>query len=342
MTQTTTPGGQVERLVNQMNSVEVGETPSDVVYSENKLDLLHYEPRTKDQEDVPILITYALINKPYILDLQPDRSVVRTLLDQGMDVYLIRWGEPSRLDAHLTLDDYVNRYIHNCLQVVCDRSGVDAVTLLGYCMGGTLSAMYASQHPENVRNLILMAAGLSFSGDGGILELWGDRDHFKPEELTNTFGNVPAEFLAGGFDLLEPVNNLVTKYRQFCQNADNEEFVENFARMEKWIEDGVDLAGDAFVQFIRSIYQENRLINNEMELDGKPVDIQNITMPVLQLVAEHDHLIPPEASIPFNEEISSDDTEIFDFPVGHIGLSVSSSSHEDLWPEVCNWIRERS
>ncbi|MFC7045679.1 class III poly(R)-hydroxyalkanoic acid synthase subunit PhaC [Halobacteriaceae archaeon GCM10025711] len=325
-----------------MANVEVGQTPSEVVYTENKLKLLHYEPLTEEQYDVPILVVYALINRPYILDLQPDRSVVRTLLEQGFDVYLIDWGEPSRLDANLTMDDYVNRYIENCVDVVRDRSGEDAINILGYCMGGTMSTMYAALKPEKVRNLALMAAGLEFDDTGGLLELWGKEDYYEPSAVTDAYGNMPSEFLDVGFALMDPVDNYVTKYIRLFDNVENEDFVRNFARMEKWLTDGIDVAGDTYVQFLEDIYQDNKLIRNELVIGDDHVDIQNITMPVLQIVGEYDHLIPPEASIPFNDAIPAEDTAVMEFPTGHIGLSVSSKSHAQLWPDVCDWFAERS
>ncbi|WP_440990130.1 class III poly(R)-hydroxyalkanoic acid synthase subunit PhaC [Haloarchaeobius baliensis] len=324
-----------------IQEVDVGETPSEVVYEENKLRLLHYESRTDEQEPIPILIVYALINRPYILDLQPDRSVIRTLLDKGYDVYMIDWGEPSTLDRSLTLDDYVNRYIDNCVDEVRQRSGQDAINVLGYCMGGTMSTMYAALHPEKVHTLALMAAGLCFAGDSGVLELWGAEDYYDPEKVTDTFGNVPAEFLDVGFALMDPVQNYVTKYVRFYENMEDEDFVENFARMEEWLGDGIDVAGETYNEFIRDVYQENKLMENELYLGGEHVDIDNITMPVLQIVAEYDHLIPPEASKPFNDVLPTDDKTIMEFPTGHIGMSVSSRSHAELWPDVCDWFGER-
>ncbi len=325
-----------------LENVEVGQTPSEVVYEENKLRLLHYEPKTEAQHDTPILIVYALINKPYILDLQPDRSVVQTLLEAGFDVYLIDWGEPSKLDRSLSLDDYVNRYIDNCVDEVCERAGVDAVNILGYCMGGTKSVMYSALHPEKVENLALMASGLCFTGEGGVLELWGADEYYDPTRVTETFDNVPAEFLDVGFALMDPIANNVTKYVRFYDNMDDEDFVENFARMERWLDEGIDVAGEAYEEFIEDVYQANQLVENELYLNGKHVDITNIDMPVLQIVAEYDHLIPPEASKPFNDAIPAEDTEIMEFATGHIGMSVSSRSHAELWPDVCEWLEARS
>ncbi|PSQ64155.1 MAG: class III poly(R)-hydroxyalkanoic acid synthase subunit PhaC, partial [Halobacteriales archaeon SW_9_67_24] len=236
--------------LNRMLSVEVGETPSEVVYTENKLELLHYEPRTDQQHDVPILVIYALINKPFILDLQPDRSVIRRLLEAGFDVYMIDWNEPSRLDQHLTLDDYVNRYIDNCVDEVREASGRDSINVLGYCMGGTMSAMYAALHPEKVRNLGLMAAGLCFDDTGGVLELWGDEEFFSPDDLRAIYGNASAEMLDVGFALMDPVSNYVSKYVRLYDNLDNDDFVANFGRMERWLSEGIDVAGATFAQFV--------------------------------------------------------------------------------------------
>ena len=325
-----------------MGEVEIASTPSEVVYEENKLELRHYEARTDEQHDVPILIVYALINKPTILDLQPDRSVVRTLLEQGFDVYLIDWNEPSLMDANLTLEDYVDRYMDNCVDVVRERSGQESINVLGYCMGGTMSVMYAALHPEKVRNLGLMAAGLCFAGDGGLLELWGDEEHYSPEKVVETFHNAPADFLDAGFALMEPVENLVGKYARLYDNLEDEEFVENFARMERWVSDGIDVSGTTYQQFLEEIYQENKLARNELYLGEQHIDLGRIEMPILQIVGEYDHLIPPEASTSFNDLVASEDTTAIEFPTGHIGLSVSSRSHEQLWPEVCEWYAERS
>ncbi|WP_254767494.1 class III poly(R)-hydroxyalkanoic acid synthase subunit PhaC [Salinilacihabitans rarus] len=330
-----------ERL-GDIASVEVGQTPSEAIYSENKLDLLHYEPLTDDPHDTPLLVVYALINRPYILDLQPDKSVVRRFLEDGFDVYLIDWGEPSRLDASLTLGDYVNRYIDNCADVVLERTGTDAINILGYCMGGTLSTMYAALHPEKVNNLGLMATGLCFDDTGGILEQWGSEEYFDPGAITGTYGNVPAEFLAAGFAQMNPVDTYLGKYTILLDNLDDRTAVENFGRMERWVRDGVDVAGEAYRQFIEDIYQENALYQNELVLDGGPVDIENLTMPMLQIIGSFDHLIPPEASKPFTDVIPSADTDIYEFPTGHVGMAVSGKAHAELWPRVATWFRERS
>ena len=330
-----------ERAV-EMETIDVGQTPSEVVYEENKLELLHYESQTDEQNEVPILVVYALINKPYILDLQSDRSVIRQLLDAGHDVYMIDWNEPSRLDQHLGLDDYINRYIENCVDEVADRSGQDSINVLGYCMGGTMTSIYAALNPEKINALGLMAAGLCFEKTGGVLEEWGNDEYYDPQAVVDNYGNVPAEFLDTGFALMDPVDNYVSKYITMYENLESDGFVANFSRMERWLDEGIDLAGTAYVEFLEDIYQNNSLYRNELEIGGEDVDVGNIDMPIIQILGEYDHLIPPGASKPFNDVVGSDDVTTIEYPTGHIGLSVSSSSHEEVWPKVCDWYHDVS
>jgi polyhydroxyalkanoate synthase len=327
-----------DRLTTLLTA-DVGHTSSDVIYEENTLELHRYEPPEQTHE-TPICIVYALVNRPYILDLQPDRSVIQALLDAGFTVYLVDWGEPSRLDTSLGLDDYVCRYIDNCVDAVCADAGVEQTHLLGYCMGGTLSTMYTARFQERVRTLSLMATPVVVDETAGLLEQWVQ--YYDPQTVANTYGNVPADLLAVQFALMEPVENLLTKYVTFFENIDDEEFVEMFARMERWTWDGVDVAGRVFVEFIEDIYRNNRLIDGEMTLAGESVDPEDIDVPLLQIVGEHDHIVPPASSRPLNDAVASDDERIIEFPAGHIGISVSGSAHTDLWPTVCSWLGERS
>ena len=334
-----------------IRNIDVGMTPSEVVYEENKLELLHYKPEDAgidvpedEQNEVPILVVYALINKPFILDLQPDRSVIRRLLEDGHDVYMIDWNEPSRLDQHLGLHDYINRYVDNCVDVVRDRSGQDKINILGYCMGGTFSAIYTALYPEKVNALALMAAGLYFDDTGGVLERWGSEEYYNPEAVVDTYGNVPSTMLDDGFKMTDPVDNYVRKYVTLFENLESDDFVENFARMERWLDEGIDLAGDAYVEFLQDIYQNNSLYKNEMELDGEHVDVNEIQVPILQIMGEYDHLIPPQASKPFNDVVGTpaDQITTIEYPTGHIGMSVSGSTHAEVWPQVCDWFHDVS
>lgn len=340
--------GEAEKLKKALDlslinppDVQVGVTPNEVVFTENKLKLRHYHPVADKVHPVPLVIIFALINRPYIFDLKPGKSIIEVLLKAGIDVYMIDWGVPGDEDKHLGLDHYINRYIKKVVNKVKKISGSDKVNILGYCMGGAMSAMYTAFYPEDVKNLILMAAGIDYKVDG-TLNLWGDKPNFNVDKFVEAYGNVPPAFLQAGFLFMKPVQNLVSKYVNFYENVDNENFIDNFFAMEKWLNDNIPVAGEVFREFITYCYQENLLAENKLRINGKVVDLKKIECPVLNLIAENDHLTPPASSLIFNDLISSKDKETIVSPTGHIGLAVSSKALKDLWPKVGNWLVQRS
>lgn len=320
---------------------DVGHTPHEVVYAENKLDLLHYEPLADRQQDVSLLLVSAIINRPYILDLQRDRSVVRQFLERGFDVYLVDWGVPSKLDTSLGIDDYVARYLANCVDVVKDRSPRDGVHLFGYCTGGTLSAIYAALHPRNVRALGLLAPVLNFDADEGIFRIWGREASYDPERIVDVFGNAPGTLLALEFSLIAPFEYHLGRYLRLYEHLDDEEYVDHFVRRLRWGFDSVDVPATLYRQFLVDLYRENKLLADRLTVDGTTVDVTNIDMPVLNVIGSDDQFIPPEASLPFLDAISSDDTDVIEFPTDHVGLSIGEASHDALWPRVCEWFAIR-
>lgn len=323
--------------------VKVGITPHEVVFTENKLKLLHYIPLVEKVYPVPLVMIFALVNRPYILDLQPGRSVVEVLLKGGIDVYLIDWGIPGDEDKNQNLDFYINKYIRKVVNKVKKISGADKVNILGYCMGGTMSVMYTALYPDDVKNLIVMTTGIDFKASKyELLSLWGDKSYFNVDKFVEAYGNVPAEFLQSVFLFMKPIENLVTKYVTFYKKLDDKKLVENFLAMEKWLNDNIPVPGEVFREFIKYCYQENLLVQNKLKIKGRLVDLKKIECPVLNLIAEKDHLVPPATSIVLEDLISSKDKETIVFPTGHIGLSVSSKSLKELWPRVAKWLAKRS
>ena len=331
----------IEVLANPPR-VEVGMTPCDVVYREDKMRLLHYHPVTRNPLKPPLLVVYAVINKPYILDLQPDRSVIAALQRRGVDVYMIDWGIPSSYDRQLGIDDYVQGYMDRAVNHMCEREGVDQVSMMGYCIGGFLTTIYAALHPEKVRNLILMAAPVDFHVDGALLHLWTRPEYFDPDLVVEAFGNVPADFLNGGFAVLDPLGNTALKYLGLMERAEDEEFVKMFFRMEKWVADGVPVAGRFYKEFIRGGYQQNLLVQNRLKVGDELVDMDALTQPILIIVAEKDHIVPPDSTRNLAKYVPSRDVKVLSMPVGHIGLSVGTEPHRELWPKVADWIAKRS
>jgi polyhydroxyalkanoate synthase len=335
----------------KVTEFSVGTTPSEVVYTEDDMKLLHYIPLVKKPYPVPVLIVYALVNRYYILDLQPDKSVVRKLLEDGLDVYIIDWGYPSGVDRYLTIDDYVNGYLDNAVEKVKELSGAERISLFGVCQGGTFSVMYSSLHPEKIRNLATMVTPVDFDTEDGLLHVWAKS--LDADKIVDAYGIVPGNLLNTGFLLTDPFRVLIDKYvglfEKIESNSDdeegereNQETVKNFLRMEKWIFDSPDQAGEAYRQFIKDCYQKNLLIKNEMMLNGKRIDLKNITMPLLNVMGEYDHLVPIAASKPLNDAVASTDKEIMVFPTGHIGMFVSGKSQREICPKISSWLKTRS
>ena len=204
-----------------------------------------------------------------------------------------------------------------------------------------MCSMYTALYPEDVKNLVLMTTGIDFKVEG-TLNLWGDKPNFDVDKFVDAFGNVPPEFLQSGFLLMKPIQNFVSKYITFYENIDNDKFIDSYFAMEKWLNDNIPVAGEVFREFVKFLYQENQLVENKLRINGKIVNLKDIKCPVLNLIAEHDHLTPPDSSKALDTLISSKDKKTIVFPTGHIGLSVSSRSLKGLWPEVSDWLIERS
>lgn len=322
--------------------VRVGATPTRTVHRENKLRLLKYESDADQTYKTPLLVAFALINRPYILDLRPGKSVVEHFVNHGFDTYNIDWGVPAHGDRFIGIEDYVLRYMDNAIDHACKRTGCDSVNLLGYCMGGTLSAIYAALRPEKIKNLILLAAPIDWSSKDSLLSVWSDPKYFDVDKMLDVYGNAPAEWLQSSFQMLKPVQNFFEKYLTFYENMEDEKFLEDFFAMETWLNDNIPVAGETFRQFVKLLFQRNQLIKGELEIGHERVDLKNITCPILNLTAKHDHLVPCSQSLPFNDAVGSTDRKSINFPAGHIGMAVGSKAHRDLWPEACAWLAKRS
>lgn len=331
---------KLSALCSRPPEIDVGQTPAEVVFEYNKMRLLRYRPLTKRKFQEPLLIVYANINKPYILDLQPDRSVVRRLLEGGLDIYMIDWGEATDADAYITIDDYVNWYMRPAVEHIRKETGNEKISVMGYCVGGFLATIYTALYPDKVKNLIIMAAPINFGTDKGLLHIL--TKYFDPRKIVEAYNNCPAEFLNIGFFLLNPLDNSFMKYVHFMERIDNEQFVKNFLRMEKWLNDGISVPGRFYEEYITKGYQQNLLIKNEWVIGNRLVDLRKIDMPLLVIIAKNDDLTPPDCTTPLIDAVSSKDKRILENPSGHIGVSVGSAAHKYLWPQVVDWLRKRS
>jgi polyhydroxyalkanoate synthase len=328
--------------LSQLPPVSVGTTPRDAVYREDKLVLYRYRALpgcARNSRIAPLLICYALVNRPYMMDLQPDRSLIRGLLQAGLDVYLIDWGTPDGADRYLELDDYLNGYLDRCVDHLRAAHRLESVNLLGVCQGGTFSLCYAALQPRKIRNLVTMVTPVDFQTPDNLLSKWARQ--LDVDRLVDTFGNVPGELLNVTFLSLMPFRLTSQKYVALADILDDPRQLENFLRMEKWIFDSPDLPGEAFRQFIRWFYQENRLITGPLVIGGRTVHLGNVEMPVFNVYATQDHLVPPAASIALEEHVGTNDYETYAFAGGHIGIYVSARAQR-VPAAIADWLGRRA
>ncbi|MBU1171395.1 MAG: class III poly(R)-hydroxyalkanoic acid synthase subunit PhaC [Proteobacteria bacterium] len=336
-------GFSLDSLQTMLGSLDtkIASTPSETVYTEDRIKLKHYVSENKEKKGTkaPLLIVYALINRETMLDIQPERSVIRSFLKEGMDVYILEWGYPSWKDRFLTIDDHVSGYMNNVVDYILESRQLQSLNLMGICMGGTFSLMYASLYPDKVRNLITTVTPSSFDTQDGLLHVW--MNEINADSVTDGFGNIPGDLMNFGFLLMNPPRLMVDKYKNLFENLDDKAFVENFIRMEKWIFDSPDLPGETFRQFITDCYQKNLFIQSKMDIGGKRIDLSNVTMPLLNIYAKYDHLVPPAAANKITAAVGSTDVQDICLDTGHIGIYVSSKCQGAFAPAIASWLKQR-
>jgi len=320
--------------------VQIGATLYREIYRRNKVRLLRYAPRTERIHPIPLLMMPSMINRYYILDLIPGRSLVEYLLSRGIDVYMLDWGEPGDEDAMISLDAFITEHLDRAVNTVARKSNSEQISLLGYCMGGTLTTIYTALRPQAIKNMINLATPIDFK-DGGLLSRWTDAAYYPVDKLVATFGIVPPSLMQAGFQMLKPMGQLA-KWLTFFEKVENEEFVKVFLAMEAWTNDNVAFPGEAFRTYVKTCYQENLLRQNRLVVGGKRVDLGAITCAVLNIVAQMDHICAPKSASVLNQLVSSADKQLVILPGGHVGIVSGTGARKYLWPTIGDWLAARS
>ena len=316
----------------------VGQTPADVVHAENKWRLLRY--RSTDRAfATPVLLVPSLINRHYVLDLRPGRSFAEFLVQHGHDVYMIDWGTPGDEDRYLDWDTICDRYLGRAIRVAARCSGAPAVHLLGYCLGGTLVAAHAAARPERVASLMLVAAPVDFQHTG-LLGHWTRAPGFDVGALVDACGNVPWPLMQASFHMLRPTLG-AAKLVSLLDRAWDDEFLDQFAAIERWGNDNVSFPGAAYRRYVEELYRDNRLVGGTFTLGGTPARLDSITCPTLVVSFSDDHIVPEPSAVAALDHIASPDRELLRVRGGHVGAMVSRKAAGELWGQLSAWWAER-
>jgi polyhydroxyalkanoate synthase subunit PhaC len=323
--------------------VPVGVTPADVVHAENKWRLLRYRPRHL-RFKTPVLLVPSLINRHYVLDLMPGKSLAEWLVERGHDVFVIDWGTPGDEDRYLTFDDICDRYIGRALRKAAAYGPSGKAHVLGYCLGGTLAVIHAAVRPEHVASLLCIAAPVKFGGSAGgqdsLLEAWTRLSTFDVNSLVDAFGNVPWQLMQSAFHMLRPTMGL-SKAVHLVDRAWSDEFLDGFLAIETWSNDNVSFPGECYRTYIESIYRKDELAMGTFALSGIPARLENIHCPVFAISFEHDSIVPADSAKALTDRVGSKDKTHLHLPGGHVGAVVSKAAADRLWPKLSDFWSQR-
>jgi polyhydroxyalkanoate synthase len=328
-------------LVLTQDEARIGATPKDVVWTHRSTTLYRYRSDRR-RHAVPVLLVFALINRPEIFDLRPGGSFVEFLLEEGFDVFLLDWGEPGDEDADVGLDDYVCDWLPWGIRETLRAARQEHVTLVGWCIGGVLCAMHAALTGDRrVRNLALLTTPIDT--DGSLYAHWLRHDGFDVDALTEAVPAIPGAGIDLANKMMKPVTNFWTTYRKLWDDVqEGKARRDAYQSMAKWIADNPPFPARAFREWVTWMYKRNDLVAGRIELRGRRVDLQRIDPSLLVVTAGADHIAPRAGTLPLIDLVASDDVTHLDRPGGHIGLMAGSKARTEIWPQIADWLQDRS
>ena len=338
---------RIGRAVLDSYDFPVGQSPRDQIWALNKIKLYRYKPSrpADERHPVPLLLVFAAINKPFLLDMREGYSFIEFMVDEGFDVYLLDWGEPGVEDSDSVLDDYGSDYLPRAIRRVLEDSDADEVSVLGYCLGALIVLLYGALYPDGpMRNAILLTPPIDMSErDESKFHQWLDRRWFNIDKFSSDLGGLlPTFAIENGGKMLKAVANYVGSYVSLWDRIEDEDAVANWKAMHRWIHEGVPLPANVFRQWVRDYLWDNAMVSGRHHVKGQRVDLANVRASVLMVLAEFDHIVPNPQSLPVMELIGSEDKKVESIRAGHIGIMAGSRARNVLWPRLAAWLGDRS
>lgn len=315
----------------------VATTPHAVVHRQDKLVVRYYAPPEGTPARTPVILVPSLINRAWILDLEPGRSLVAGLAGLGHPTYLLDWGEPGPEDAEEDVGYVLLELLHRAVDRVCRHARSSEAFLLGYCLGGTLATMYTALRPGKVAGLVALAAPVSFANGGRFREFTAP-GVFDVERAVAADGLVPIEIMKPAFQLLDPMGNW-TKFLAIEQASHDPTQLRRVLVRERWLEENVPMSGAFAREFIRNGYQEDRLLAGTWSIRGERIDLAAIKQPVNVVACRKDFITPVAAALPLVAAVGGPAVSTV-LETGHIGVVVGSEGPRRFYPLLDRWFRE--
>jgi polyhydroxyalkanoate synthase len=293
-----------------------------------------------------MLILHGLIGRQSMTDLEPGRSLVRSLLEAGTDLFVLDWGNATRADRCADFTDFAEYHLGDAIAALRRETGAAGVVLFGICQGGVFAAIHAARHPDTVKGLVLAVTPIDFHADlagprprPGLLNTWvRSLPAALLADLVDDQGNLPGQLTGALFQQLAPARTLAKYTSGLVAMAEDPAALDTFLRMEKWLADRPDHPGAAAKQWLIGLYLENRLVRGNFVVAGEPVDLSAIACPVLNIYGRADHIIPPPCSRALGPILAGRDYRELAVPTGHVGVFVSSRAQDMVAPAVARWL----
>jgi polyhydroxyalkanoate synthase len=328
------------RHVSGGSFVRVGQTPSQPVWSRDSVRLWRYESDTRTISP-PVLLIPSLINRSYIFDLYPGNSFVERLIEAGMDVFAVDWGEAQPADATNTLETYVDGYLPSVIDATREASGASDVTAVGYCLGGLLVLLYAAgRRQSGMRNLITLATPIDFDEMGLLVAMVRD-GRLEIDDVLDEDGNVPGDVIRRVIQLRRPTGGLVT-YANLLENLWSDAYMAGYQAMSRWVRESVPVPGALARQLTEQLIRSNELAGGRMVLGGRIVDLAQVSAACLVVVAQDDDMVPLACAAPLTGLLTGCEVDELRPSGGHISLMVGRRAATVTIPQVIEWVHAHS
>lgn len=319
-------------------ALEVNAVPAEPVHEDTQTGfrLLRYKYKANPTaKHMRLLLVPHIINRPYILDLNEDVSVVGFLCRQGIEVFMIDWGYPETRHRDISFAHYA-RYVDRAAGLM----PTEAPFVLGYCTGGIIALIWAGWFPQKSKALVLMATPVDFADWRDPRLIWGKL--FNARQVAGHCGNIPGELIDFiGMQLFSLYLPQFAMEPEFWEEFWGWDAFKNHWRRWRWVMDAQAVPAAAYEQFIEDCYRNNLLIQNRMYINDQRVDLTRIDCPLLNLYGRYDHIVPPGSVRALKRVYRGNDYQEIDFPSSHVGLAASRKAHDHLWPRVAAWLSDR-
>jgi polyhydroxyalkanoate synthase len=286
-----------------------------------------------DAKGVPVLVVPSLVNRSYVLDLTPRRSLMRYLARKGLRPFLIDWGAPGEEERSFGLDDYIATRLSAALDEVIGRAGEPA--LLGYCMGGLLTLGLAALRPEQVRALVLMAVPWDFHRPTSLAAQPLAALREPIEQAIDHLGELPGDLLQILFALPDP-GAVERKFRQFANTNRASAAARRFVALEDWANDCVPLTAKVTRETFFGWYGDNLPGRNQWRVAGVEVVPRKLRHPALVVVPSRDRIVPAESARALADALPNGRRLIIEG--GHVGMLTGARAVTELYAPIAGFL----